>query len=67
MATAERFRPYGSYHPWAYHLRGCFRGSELGQLMSLKTLGIVMAIVAVVIFIVTNDDFQKGFWESWND
>jgi hypothetical protein len=34
--------------------------------MSLKTLGIVMAIVAVIIFIVTNDDFQKGFWESWN-
>lgn len=34
--------------------------------MSLRTLAIVMAVIAAIIFIATNPDFQEGFRESWN-
>lgn len=67
VATAERLRPYGSHHLGTYHLCRCFRGSELGERrMSLRTLGIVMAIIAAIILIATDPAFLQGFRESWN-
>lgn len=35
--------------------------------MSLRTLGIVMAIIAAIILIATDPAFLQGFRESWND
>jgi hypothetical protein len=34
--------------------------------MKLKTLGIVVTIIAIIVLIVTDPAFVKGFWEGWN-